>query len=225
MAYEINWFTTTSSGISFISGATANDGGTSGTSVVQSLPGGTQSGDLVLWVAHIDNTTAGILTWPAGWTNIAEQPISSADEAQLRISYRILDGSEGPSATATLSATDWWASSMVAVRGATAVDVSTSGIVTAHPSPWTAPSLSVTTSVANTLLIYAAGVDNVSSQSVTQSAPSGWTERTQTSTQNWANIIVSTLPQVSAGSTGTVTGGVTTGTGNVGTMAILLALK
>ena len=68
------------------------------TSHTVNLPGGISAGDLLIAIFAVDDTPT--ITWPAGWTQLAED-VGALSEVTASIYYREADGTEGASITVT----------------------------------------------------------------------------------------------------------------------------
>ena len=136
----------------------SSSGVSSSGSLTLALPAGTQQNDvLVATVAHQGgvNRTASA---PAGWTLVPNTDWADGTNARIRAWYRIAGPSEPASYTFTLAggALDM-AGGIAAIRSASTTSPinASGGQVNASSTSFTAPSL--TTTAANTLLLYAAG--------------------------------------------------------------------
>lgn len=199
-----------------------------GAPLTQTVPTGTQDNDVLLWFVNRDETTT-TRNFPAGWTKLGTVAVGG-DGGALSVAYRLassepasydLDGTNWPA--------DWAVSAMVAIQDAATVsfidDSDLVGSGGSSTSPWTIVSSSVTTTEADTLLIWCGALDNSTSQSITgYTAPTDFTEIGEIDNDNWCSLSIATKAQATA-TTVTVNDGVCTGTGSAYTMAALVAVK
>lgn len=78
--------------------ARATSDGATGTSHTINLPSGITTGDLLIVVFGLDFTSATV-TWPLGWTQIAEGTGDGANRGRGFVGYRVADGTEGYTGT------------------------------------------------------------------------------------------------------------------------------
>lgn len=136
-------------------------------------------------------------TFPAGFSKIISDTVTSST-ATLAIARKTAGGSEGSTYTVTTSGSE----RAVAVAWSQSND---NGIDGTTPSPNTGSSAtatcpSVTTTVANTLVLRVVGTDNESS---THSTVSGYTKIAEVQQASAGTISIQWIVQASAGSSGT----------------------
>lgn len=81
------------------------------------LPASIASGDLL--IAVVATNLAPAITWPAGWTELANSPqdaVSASD--RVSVAYRIADGSEGASVAPSFDVSRPWCSYAYRITGA-----------------------------------------------------------------------------------------------------------
>lgn len=151
-------------------------------------PTGTTQGMLmVASVASESNKTASL----SGWTSVGH---ASNSQIGLDILYKVAGASEPSSYTFAMSGSTKSAGGIVTIRGASTS--SPIDVIGAASSTATAPS--ITTGVANTLLLGCWG--NIAAAT---SPPSGMTEQWDTAFQDKIASVCSTEPRATAGATGT----------------------
>ena len=165
-------------------------------SLVITKPAGTVDGDLL--VAFVANNTAATITAPAGWTLIVSQ--ARATNSLQAAWWRIASG-EPADYTFTQTVSGSLSGSIHRISGhhATPVDVSAAAASTAQDTAPTAPT--VTTTAADTLLVYSASAEAAAQASIT--APAGMTERAEVLAGAGRNHHVATQTLGAAGATGT----------------------
>lgn len=180
---------------------------------------GVVNGDLVLVIGNVDNGSNSV--WPvpifSGFTELAQQYFGSDGQTYV-LSWKIANnepatytatyGSGAGSSCATIS--------LIAVSGANPaapINVFINEYNAASPQdPVIAASSGVTTTVANTLLIYAAGSDWLSQTgSSTYVLPTGFTQLTAfgdhgNSQWEWTSQMIGYKPQPAIGATGPISG-------------------
>lgn len=161
-----------------------------------SKPAGTAAGDLLL--AFAGDVNLGAITSPGGWTEIIEGN-------GFTVAYKIADGSEGSSFTFGLA--DIVVIHRITGNAATSpIDVHGSAHNGASAAPHaTAPS--VTTTVADCLLVYGSTYAAGGVVAATSTPPGGYTERSDVPhAGNKHAITTADKTLTAAGSTGTAAG-------------------
>ena len=206
--------------------ALVNSAASSGTSssATVSLPSGYASGDLLIVFLTVGSYTP---TTPSGWTLTTQ--IGTGPDTFYAYT-RVSNGTEGSSITFSLSGSTWWTALSLAYSGtSTTSPVNASGTAagaTPVASPVTAAVGSITTTVANTLLLYAvspSGSKNTA-QTTSLTAPSGFGTPIYGEAQAYVyQQAAASMAQSASGATGTITGTYSV-SGNSTWGAILLAL-
>lgn len=201
------------------------NGTTQVAAVVQPLPATYSLGDLLLWVIHSDTTAA--CTYPSGWTALASVS-SSVDQGTLSVGWRYATGSEPANYTATPATSDWIASSMYAVTGVASTSAINVFANSADTSTNTTiiPAVSVTTTSANTLVLWVGAADNLAdlvSNSAGYIEPAGYARADYVSNPNWCSFDLAYAYKAAAGIEAVGTGSVAAGASG-GQMAIVLAI-
>ncbi len=169
------------------------------------VPGATLSGDLLVATIAVRPSTSTI-TAPAGWTlRIRTNQSSGVANAQA-IYYRVATGSEPASYSWTFSTSTGSAGGMVAFSGVdpvTPIDVSAG---TANSSSLSQPAPSVTTTVANTMVV----TSHSMSSSATWTPPAGMAEAVDRASLTVPNALgisleVNYVAQAAVGATGVKT--------------------
>lgn len=134
-------------------------------------------GNLLLFVVTVGTSTATSLTvsTPSGWTLLAGNSTdTTAYQPGMYVFYRVVDGSEAASYTATPSSTAAMCGSIVSLAG---VDVSTlTAGTTGTGSATTSITATGVTATANGILLYLGCQANSNQGPVTFTPPSGMTE-------------------------------------------------
>src|SRR3989338_787678 len=234
-----------SGGISFVGVNSAHkegDGGTSSLTLSIPVPAGTAAGDLLLYAVNDDGCAS--ITWPAGFTELQRTDVGSADGQCWTIAYKVATGTE--TNLDYIDSSSWSISgSVVAYSGVdttSPINISNQTTSATSSNPWTLTSNSMTTTAANTQLVWfgaadtdsaASGFDGSSCTSVTTTytPPSGFTKRSDI--QGLVNpytcfnpMSVADSVQATAGATGVLTGSlVSTGRGTASTGVMLVALN
>jgi hypothetical protein len=213
--------------IAFRAAATAS-ATSSPPSITISKPTGTVDGDVMFAVFAADELLSVSLT---GWTSVTS--VDATDSGQRLVVLRKVAASEGANYEFTTSGSFSIAAAILSYSGVdntTPVDVSgtnRSGNDTeAAPQSPVAPT--ITTTVADTMLLYIATVDLVDVTAGSSWAPpSGYTERVDTiDTSFICPLTVAEKAQAATGATGTASGTCTTSPSRNGeSMAIHLAIK
>lgn len=206
--------------------ALVNSAAASGTSSSApiSLPSGYASGDLLIVFLTVESYTP---TTPSGWTLTTQ---IGTGHGKFYAYTRVSNGTEGPSVTFSLGgSTEWTALSLAYSGTSTTSPVNASGtasIPSAVASPVSAAVGSITTTVANTLLLYAvspAGPTGTA-QTTSLTAPSGFGTPIYGTPQAYVyQQAAASMAQSASGATGTITGTYSV-SGNSTWCAILLAL-
>jgi hypothetical protein len=219
-----------------VSGAIGDAGDTGNPPPAVSKPANIQQGDLLLWVAQMD---LGSPSFPSDWT-VKHSTSETFDGGTLTILTKIAGTNEPSSYSASNAGTGGtWSSVMLAYRAAgIAYDTSVATYVgTGSDSPWTLPSVSLTTAVQNEVLIWVGTVDNSSPGKIDITAPSGFNVRWSTPGNGAGNagncLCVADVVQASAGASGSKVGSAAWSTdtsggpggGNAGKYAALIAIK
>jgi len=183
----------------------AASAGTSDNALVIPKPTGTAEGDLLLAVVCcVANHT--FSSSPSGWTLIGSEVVvaTSSNYIRVRRMYKVAGASEG---TDYEWGTSGWVDSCGAIlrisgQHATTWDDGYSG------DTGDLTSAAVTTTVADTLLVYWAAGRSSTGSAITYTPPSGMTEQADEPSGRWygdpsASVELATKVQASAGSTGT----------------------
>lgn len=194
------------------------------TSASITLPSGYASGDLLLAFLSISGGTA---TTPSGWTL---QSSEAVDAGFAYVYSRVSNGTEGTALTVSLSTSTQWTTLALAYSGtSTSAPINALGAAntaTAVASPVSAAVSSITTSVANTLLLYvvAPGGSKSTAQTTSLTAPTGFGSPLYGNAQAYVyQQAAASMAQAASGATGTITGTYSL-SGNSVWAAFLLAL-
>lgn len=189
-----------------------------------SLPSGYVSGDLLLAFLSIAGGTA---TTPSGWTLQSSEALSGG---VAYVYSRVSNGSEGTALSVALSISTQWTSLALAYSGtSTSAPINALGAAnttTPIASPVSAAVSSITTSVANTLLLYvvAPGGSKSTAQTTSLTAPTGFGSPLYGNAQAYVyQQAAASMAQAASGATGTITGTYSV-SGNSVWAAFLLAL-
>jgi hypothetical protein len=202
-----------------------------GTSVAISTPASTASGETLLYAISADGNGATV-TFPTGFAHVTGSPetLGSPDGHRLHVGWKVADGTEGGTLTATISASLGWSGCILRYTGrhATApIDVSP-GINkngTGNASPVAPASATITTVTNGCDLVWIAILDPTSATpGAASTPPSGYTERVDTTGTNGTTITAADINQGTAGATGAVTGSISFSAGTAGWIAFLVPL-
>lgn len=186
--------------IEFVAAA-GNQGSAATTSLIIDKPSGTVEGNAMVCVIHV-NFDDVVVTPPSGWTSIEKSNGNSGQTGEMF--YKKAGASEPSSYEFTFGTSTRRAGVICSFSGsfdADFIDVSAVSFNTSSSASDRAYSPSVTTTVDDTMLIYAAGYDG-SSTTGTYTPASGFTEAHETTGQ--AKAVMGYKLQESAGSTGTI---------------------
>ena len=203
-------------------GSAASNGISTSASI--NLPSGYASGDLLLAFLSI---ASGTPTTPSGWT------LQSSEAVGAGFAYvysRVSNGTEGTALAVSLSTSTQWTTLALAYSGTSASApvnaVGAANTTTAVASPVSAAVSSITTSVANTLLLYvvAPGGSESTAQTTSLTAPTGFGSPLYGNAQAYVyQQAAASMAQAASGGTGTITGTYSV-SGNSIWAAFLLAL-
>jgi hypothetical protein len=168
------------------------------TSLTIARPAGVVAGDLLLAVVGHQGGTARGMTPPPGWTPVPNGDYAQGTNARIHAWYLIAGASEPDSYTFTITGGSGQDTSgaLFAITGASAaapINASLGQVNASSSKTATAPS--VTTSAANTLLLYCAAV----STGVTFTPPSGMTEQLDLGTTGTYKVTTTIATQELAG--------------------------
>lgn len=196
--------------IAYRSSATAGD--SSGGNLTINKPTGTADGDIMIMALYRE---AGTWTLPAGWTQVVETRDTGSDAIYLTVAWKRAS-SEGSSYSVTLSTTTWRMGSISSFSGGLASGDPIDTYATDATALDVARLASITTSVADTMLVGVFGDYNGSGVSAGTSGMTG--------VVGPATVSVLYVAKASAGSTGTVTG-FSGGLNSSGWASVHLAIK
>jgi hypothetical protein len=177
------------------------------TSLPLSKPAGAAQGDLLLATVSHQSGNQRNITPPSGWTAVPNADYKDASNVRIHAYYRIAGASEPASYTFTLTGGSGqdMAGGILDITGASAsAPINASGGQTnGAPASKSVPAPSITTTVANTLLVYA-GAANVAA---TFTPPGQMIERWDLATSGAYKVCTesATLTLASVGATGTQT--------------------
>jgi hypothetical protein len=196
--------------------AATGSNGAGGSTLTIGLPAGTQSGDVM--VAHVIVQTAGnTITAPAGWNLVLRQDSTSSISTA---SYVHIAGSSEPASYTWSFGTAGQASggiaSYIGVDTTTPVDASHAQY---NASTGNVNNSGVTTTTANDMLVYAAGITVATSVNV----PAGFTEAWSITSNSTTTSEMSQEIFASIGATGTIHS--THNGGSSSNITMLIALK
>lgn len=139
------------------------------------LPGASDGDLLVVGVTTLGDVT---ITFPAGWTDLGSENISTSDKLSSKWAYRVADGTEDGSVDVTLGSSSWAIGHSVVIVGDTdwsAPDINTTSDDPADgasdPGPGQPPTVTVTSSGNHIVLVsyFARNLQGLS-------GPAGWEE-------------------------------------------------
>lgn len=171
-----------------------------------SVPSGLAAGDLLL--LFISEDASGLHEYPAGFIEIARNWDFYVDGQSIYAAYKIADGTE----TAYTFTIDNWNIAAAFARY-TGVDKTTplnkratSLVGTPSTSPYALPSTSITTTVPNTTLVWAATVDTPdNTQLITYNQPAAFTKFVQEQ-DGWTSLAMADKVQAIPGNSATPNG-------------------
>lgn len=177
--------------------AVASTNATTTTSFVIAKPTGTVDGDAMVAIVNANNSAT--ITPPAGWTLI--NTVDPVTEATISTYYKKAS-SEGSDYTFTIGSSERTSGGIISFSGSFAsnfIDVSSVNSATGGTDAPRASS--VTTTVANTMLVYLSSYDNSDTAPVYTIA-AGITQAVQTT--GASKTIIGYKSQAAAGATGTI---------------------
>ena len=188
------------------------------TSIVLNRPSGTLAGDVML--ASLDVRGTSTVTAPAGWTLVRTDTFTSS--LRMHVYWRLATGSDPATWTWTFSGSRLAVGVIHAYSGVnTTTPIDASGGQAAASSSTTATAPSITTTVANTMLVsFFANMSNS-----TWTPPAGFVERADligTSSSQTTSMMSADVLRPAVGATGTA---VATATMSSGNAAQLIALR
>lgn len=228
---------TLASGPRFGGAASATaDGG----SLTIPAPSGLVIGDLIVLQLSSDMNTTGAITFPAGFTPVAESQSATINEHKWAVAYKVSDGTE-TSFTITATDTNQMAGTAARYSGidaANPISVSSTNrsadvnLGTDPDGEFPLDTISITTPADDALIVFFGGVDagEPSGWGYVYSCtpPSGFTERADLM-YGYTNMCFAEKLQATAGATGVVsgiaTGGSPFGYGTRGPNTILYAIN
>lgn len=191
-----------------------------------SVPSGLNAGDLLLLVVSDD--ASGLHAYPQGFIEIANFRDFNVDGQGVYAAYKIADGTE---TSYTFTADNWDIAASFAHY--TGVDKTTplnklATHIVGSPSttPYIIPANSITTTVPNTTLVWAATLDTPDNgNAITYNQPSGFTKNVQEQS-GWTSLAMADKVQAVAGNSatpdGTATSANLTETGVAGSVLVAL---
>lgn len=206
----------------------ASTAGAAYANITTNKPWGTAQNDSLVWSIATDVST-GNISFPAGWTALTPQQVSTAANQTHSVAWMVAGANEPTSYTANLPANaDRVTSVIVCVTnvGTTQPDASNgSANSSAMSSPYATTNISVSTSAANAMLLHFAGFDLTSAGAVDWTVPSGFDfVGSERDPNGWTMSLVSKKKQDASGSSGNVSA-TATGTMTAGSTAWLIALN
>jgi hypothetical protein len=196
--------------------ATAQDTETTGTSVVISKPTGTVDNDVMIAVIYLESSA--VVTPPSGWTEFASGDLMADTNPHKGYAYWKRAASEGSSYTWSWTGSAWKAGTINAYSGCETsgnpYDVLNSNVV--HTSQTSTATVSTTTTVANTVLVWGATNYNAGTWTM-PTTPGTFTQR-----GTGAAATLADYSYASAAATGNIIGGIGTTAEN---FAFVMALK
>lgn len=131
---EFEWLCQLAVGVPFIQSRITSAVGTDQTSHTVTMPSGVVSGDLIISIISVDETPT--ITWPAGWTRLAELQNTTLT-GTMSAAYRQADGTEGASITVTTSSAQESTHVTYRILGAqdVAIQPPEAAIATGTPAP------------------------------------------------------------------------------------------
>jgi len=208
--------------ITFVSVSAPSPSSSNVSSIMVSRPTSLASGDVMIaLITYRGGDTISVSTVPAGWTEIT----SRDDGASLgmHIYRKVAGGSEPASYTWTLSSGNRAAGAILAYRGVdTTSPILTFGSqINGASTSLIAPS--ITTTVANTMLVAFYGVPN--DQNVTIAPPGAMTERFEVSTGAGPNGLVAEAAEAAQAASGATGTRVATASASRSSIGMLVALR
>ncbi len=174
------------------------------TALTIAKPAGTVAGDLLLATIGHQGGSGSTLTPPAGWTAVPGADASDGTNVRMRAFYRIATASEPASYQFNLSNGMSLAGGIASITGAhptSPINAAAGRVTSSNSTAITAPSL--TTTVANTRVIYAGGINSPG----VFDPPTGMSEHWDVTTSGAYNVATefASAGQAAAGATGTKT--------------------
>lgn len=176
---------------------------------------GIEDGDLVVFIANVDNGDTGFWMLPSGFTPIANGH-TGMDGQSYTVGWKIAAGEPGTysNSYASMNTSGAATVTLVAITGYNPGQPINASLPIAYPDdadPAVTTSPGVTTTVDNTLLVYAAGVDwHGQDGKNTNQLPDGFSTLTFIGDRNteweWTSQVVATKIQSTAGPTGELAG-------------------
>jgi len=202
----------------------ASNAGNSLQSITINKPAGTAQGDALVAIISHQSGSNRSMTAPAGWTAIAGTDVYEGTNAHIHAWYRVAGASEPASYTFTITGGDGrdTAGGIIAISGAnqaTPINAS-AGQSNGSTSSTSVPAPSITTTMPDTLLIYAGSGATAASYT----APGNMAEQFDRTTSGTYKVSIEAATQslAASGATGTRTALASTSMRSVG---IMLAVR
>ena len=200
---------------------TATINTTASSTLTVSVPGSIANGDVILLFVNSDGASNPVTSWPSGFT---QGGTGSTNNQTGSWAWKAA-ASESGSYVVTQTFTLRGSIICVAYRGCAGSPINASSSAAssaANSMPATVTAPSVTTTVANTTLVWC-GMNDDGGGATGYTAPSGYTKCYDTGSTMDATQAVCDIANASAGATGSVSG-TATGSGTMGWISFLIAL-
>lgn len=178
------------------------------TTITVPVPAGAATNDIAILVVSIDNTTHGTITWPSGFTEFYDTELTGPDGHTQGMAWKRLTGADSGNYTITYGNGNDYVAMCVLFSGRDTTNPPVhnyASSTSSNTSPISVNATAVTASDGDDMM-WVGGLDVTASGAGNGcAAPTNYTE-CQDVENGWANASVATRDNVSAGSTGTVTG-------------------
>lgn len=195
-------------------------------SLTVAAPAGLAENDVItlFWVNGGSN--ASTITWPSGFTEIANASVGSPDTKTIKVARKVAGASEPANYTVTSSTSDFCTLKAIAHSGrdtgASAYTVQTTTNTTNAASPVSVDATGLTAASGDDILWLAAAV-SADAGIWTYTPPTNYTEQEDSGAASYTSSTVATRDNVSAGATGTLSGTQTRAGASGGYGAVVIA--
>lgn len=192
--------------MAFRSSSAALSGALTASSLAPSAPAGLAQNDIIIAIWRNGGSSNATITWPTGFTDLGNANQSSPEIHTFRAAFKVAGSGEPGSYTISANVNDYCYAHLLAFSGR---DTSaTPGFVgstdtNATASPRNADLTGITAGGGDDIVCALGSCD--ASSVFTFGPPTGYTEREESANSFYVSGQVSTLDNVSAGATGTLT--------------------
>jgi hypothetical protein len=191
------------------------------------VPTGVASDDIVLLVASLDGGGAGSVTWPTGFTELANSVLSGPDGQRGSFAWKRLTGADSGTYDCTFTFSTNWLLQAFAFSGRHTTDPPVKGTLgsstASNSSPVTITANGVTAVAGDDLLWVSVPDVTVNSAGTGHTPPTDFTEA-EDAEQAWSNSSGAYRANVSAGATGDIAGTFTMTSGGAGWLTWLIRI-